>query len=136
MKRQRGTSFVELILTMVIVAATIPPLLVAFGELGEKDEEVIPLAVATHLATSALERDVVGKSFANLADSGPTTFSAPFSAYREELVVDYVAASNFTVAVDPLVTDFKRVRVTVTNTTLPQLSVSEETIVTNVEGGL
>lgn len=135
MKTERAASLIELILLIAIVAAAIPPLLVTFGELSGRDESVVPLAIAQQLATRAMEREVMGKTFATVGTIGVTAFPAPFANYRYQVTVNYVAAANFTVAVDPTVTNYKRARVTITNVQIPTLSVSDETVFTNISGG-
>ncbi|OGQ21437.1 MAG: hypothetical protein A3I05_09000 [Deltaproteobacteria bacterium RIFCSPLOWO2_02_FULL_44_10] len=132
MKCVKGFTLIEMILIILILGVSIPPMLVAFASLQERQADQNPVLIATYLTQQQLEQAVIRKTFAQVASQGLTAFAAPFDTYRYQTNVSYVAQNNLDVSVDPTVTNFKRVEVIVTNTTIPTLNVRLVTLVTNV----
>lgn len=135
MKKTRGMTLIDMILTIVIVATAIPPLLIAYTHLEERRLNLLPSSVATHLASDTMEELVQGEAFDDVVDQATTVSAAPFSDYSYDIVVDYVDLSDLNTSVDPTVTNLKRVKVTVTYGPTPEITASMTTVVTNIEGG-
>ncbi|MBI4126797.1 MAG: hypothetical protein HY465_04810 [Deltaproteobacteria bacterium] len=135
MKNHRGMTLIDMILTIVIVATAIPPLLIAYARLEERRLNLLPSSVATHLATDTMEGLVEGEEFDDVVDQVATAYAAPFNDYTSTVEVDYVDPLNLNISVDPVVTDIKRVKVTVMYTPTPRISASMTTVVTDAEGG-
>lgn len=135
MKKSDGMTLIDMILTIVIVATAIPPLLIAYMRLEERHLNLLPSSVATHLASDTMEELVEGEEFDDVVDQPTTAYAAPFADYTSTVVVDYVDPLDLNTSVDPTVTDIKRVTITVTYTPTSGLATSMTTVITNTEGG-
>ena len=113
---------VEVIITLVVLAASVPPLLVALSKLQEENMMLLPMTTASHLARDQIEDVIEGTNFAGLDDVDITAFAAPFDSYRYAVFVDYVE-SNALDDVSQSPTNFKKVTIKITNNELPNLDV-------------
>lgn len=130
MKNQKGLTLLEVIFMLVIVGASIPPLLVAFSRIQERNMALMPVTTASHLARDQMEELIQGKGFADIDDVALTNFAEPFETYQYQLNVDYVAQDNLDEPTEDT-TDYKRVQMVVTNTEVPNVNVNLVTLVVN-----
>ncbi|MBI4211801.1 MAG: hypothetical protein HY540_04105 [Deltaproteobacteria bacterium] len=126
-----GASLIEFILLLVIAAASIPPLLMGYVRIEEKHLQLMPINVATNLASGKMEEFIKGTSFADIVSEAQTNFGSPFAPYRYQVTVNYVNQNDLDTSVDPTVTAFKKVLVRVTHANIPDLAVEISSLVTN-----
>lgn len=130
MKNEKGLTLLEVIFLLVIVGASIPPLLVAFARIQERNMSMLPATTASHLARDQMEELIQGKSFEAIDDVELTSFAEPFDQYQYKLDVDYVSQDNLDMPLE-VASDLKRVQIVVTSERFPELSIKLSTLVVN-----
>lgn len=113
-KSKKGFTLIEVILVMVILAISLPPLCILIVNVVRKNVLTQVQATATALAEGEMEK-VTNMRFSGIATTAQTAFSAPFTAYNYTITVDYVNASDLNTPVVPGPTNYKRVQVMVNN---------------------
>lgn len=134
MRNQRGLTILEIIIIMAIIGTAIPAVLAAFARIVATGADVTTAAVATDLAQEKMEEIIKGKKFVDITAQGPTDLTGDFSQYNYQIIVEYVNDSDLDTPLgggEPP-TDFKRVRVVVTNDSLPDFSATLSTVIANV----
>lgn len=130
MRNNKGISIIELILFIVIMGLAVPPLFIAAANMYEQSINLESIHIATNLAQGRLE-DLKSRDFNNIVEEPNTSFQAPFGRFQYHVHVNYVNSGNLNLSVDPTATNYKRVQVTVEDTTFLGREISFSTVVTN-----
>ena len=126
---KKGFTLIELIVTMIISSIVLYSLLVVFMTATSKSVDQEGLAVALSLAKSKLET-VCNQSFVTIVDQSLTPFGADFSNFAGEVIVVYVTDTDLdTVVAGP--TNYKKITVRVSSSTLPIGTIEIAGLVTN-----
>ncbi len=130
MRNNRGLSYIEIIIFIVILGFAIPPLLIVTANIYNQSINMETKHVSTNLAQQKLE-DTISRDFNTIASVATTNFPGQFSAYQYKVDVDYVTASDLdnSAAVTP--TDFKRIIVSVNDPTVTGRTITFSTVVTD-----
>lgn len=111
---------IEVVIAMVVIAIAVGTLLAVLAEMTNATVMPEVVNIATHLAERELDR-VSGLRFSAVANEGPTSYTGAFSNYSYQVTVSAVPAA---IAVDPGMTQYKQVQVTVTPTTAGAVSLT------------
>jgi len=126
--KKKGFTLIESLLVIVILGIALPPFTVLVMNVLQQNIHSQAQATAVDLAESELER-ASGTRFSLVTNEvSSTAFSAPFSAYTHQWVVDYVNANALDTPV-PGPTDYKRVKVQVASSISGTVTIT--TLVTN-----
>mgnify|MGYP000973875755 CR=1 FL=1 len=117
----RGFSIIEAILVIAVVGIALTPFSILVVQLTARHAATLVQQTSVMLAEEELER-VMQKPFLNITNESQVSFGGDFSAYRHEVAVDYVNATNTSALNVPVagVTNYKRVNIRVLNTGLPE----------------
>ena len=126
-KRQSFT-LIELIIVIIIGTVILIPTSVVVAKSLRNTFLPEHFTIASSLLEDRLEW-VGNQRFNSVTDTGPTGFSGNFSDYSYEITVNYVDSSDLNTSVDPTVTEYKRVQITILRSGFPDLSAI--TLVTN-----
>jgi Tfp pilus assembly protein PilE len=110
-KRERGFTFIELIMIIVIVGIAVVPLIQMFTTSLKGSADTEATSIAIELAQDKMEETKQLGFAATSSTSG--TFASPFTAYSYQVTVGY-ADQNFNNSGSP--TNYKKVEVKVTHT--------------------
>ncbi|MDP8229667.1 MAG: prepilin-type N-terminal cleavage/methylation domain-containing protein [Candidatus Gorgyraea atricola] len=124
-RNSKGFSLIELVIAMLIAGISILSLAFLFSQVMKTYAEPEVMQVATALSEQKME-EVTSFRYSDVADDGPTAFSGNFSNYTWQITVSAVPTA---LAIDPGMTDYKQVEVTVSNGIIG--SVTLATVVTN-----
>lgn len=108
---REGFSFIDAVLSMVLVSSSYLALGAVLTETSLKSVGVEVSATAVFLARGKMAQIKV-KDFADIADETATPFTGDFSAYTSTVAVDYVETADLNTPVTGP-TDYKRVEVVV-----------------------
>lgn len=109
----KGFTLIEAIIVMIILGICLTPFAILVVNVMSQNIYSQAQATAVALAESETER-VTNLRFFLVNDEAQAPFSAPFSAYNHEIIVDYVNAGDLNTAVAGP-TDYKRAQIRVTN---------------------
>lgn len=122
MRRTRGFTLVEAVITIAIMGVVLAPFSVLVVNVMRQNAYSQVQATAVSLAEGKME-DLTGTRFSLLVDAAATAFAVPFDNYTYQIVVDYVNSNDLdTAVVGP--TDFKRVKVVINNSILGSLTLT------------
>ncbi len=126
--KKRGFTLIEAMMVIVILGIALPPFTVVTMNVLQQNIYSQAQATAVALAEGELER-ATGTRFSLVTNEAvATAFSAPFSAYTHQWVVDYVNAGALdTPVAGP--TDYKRVKIQVANSIAGTVTIT--TLMTN-----
>lgn len=127
---KKGFTLIELVMAIVIAGVIVVPLLNVFINTSTGNPSLEALNTALHLAEAKME-SVSNKDFASIVSEGTAPFGGDFSAYNSEVVMHYVASSEIETFVDPVVTDYKWVKVKITSAKI-QGTIELTTLVSDV----
>lgn len=119
-KRKRGMTLIELVLSIIIIAVCLIPVSTMYNQVLSKIYKSRVMTTASALAEETMDQHL-GKTFSGIANTVLTSFSSPFSDYSYQVVVNYVEAANLNTSVDPTVTQYKRVEVRITHSQIGTL---------------
>ena len=109
-KRDKGFTFIELIMVIVIVGIAIIPLIQMFTTSLKGSADAEATSIALELAQDKMDETKQLSFAATASTSG--SFASPFTAYSYQVTVSYVD-QNFTASVPA--TNYKKVAVKVTH---------------------
>lgn len=117
---RQGFSLIEAVLVIVVVGIALTPFSILVVQITAKHAATLVQQTSVMLAESELER-VMQQPFFNITNESQVSFGGDFSAYRYQVVVDYVNGTNTAALYVPVAgtTDYKRVQIQVVNTGLP-----------------
>ena len=128
MQSNKGLSFIELIIFIVIMGLAIPPLLIVAANTYNQSINMETIHIATNLTSQKME-DVISQDYNLITDEPTSNFTGQFNDYQYQVDVDYVALGDLDTSVDPTPTDCKRVTVTVQEPRLGSRTVTFRMIV-------
>lgn len=124
-KNKWGFTLIEIVIAMVIIGASVGTLLSVAGAITRATTNPEMVNIASALAEEQIEKTTALR-FSEIANVAPTSFGGDFSNYTYQVTVDAVPG---TLALDPLMINYKQVAITVSH---PQAgSVQLTTIVAN-----
>lgn len=130
MKKNKGLSFIEIIIFITILGLAIPPLLNVAANVYNQSINMETMHIATNLANQKME-DVITKEFSSVVSEPLTSFAGQFSTYQSQVSVNYVTPANLDATSGPVPTRYKRIVVTVTNPGVTGQTITFQTVVTN-----
>ena len=110
-KREKGFTFIELIMVILIVGIAIIPLIQMFTTSLKGSADTEATSIALELAQDKME-ETKQLGFAAIASTSGT-FASPFTAYSYQVTMSYVD-SGLSSSGSP--TDYKKVEIKVTHT--------------------
>ncbi len=114
-KTMRGFTLIELIMVIVVSAILLLGISIPLRVVLVQGVAPEYQAVASMLAERELER-ISDLRFSTIVSIPATPFIAPFDDYSYSIVVNYVnGPNNLDVVTDPLVTDYKRIKIIVSH---------------------
>ena len=120
---KRGVSLFEIIIAIVIISIAILAVSVMFQLPLKGGVSTRFLTVATGLAEEKMD-EVLRLGYTSIANQGPSSFPSPFSDYQYQVSWHYVQEANLTTSVDPTVTEYKNVQVSVTHTNIAAVTLN------------
>jgi len=122
MRRTRGFTLVEAVITIAIMGVVLAPFSVLVVNVMRQNAYSQVQATAVALGEGEIEA-LTAARFSLLTDVAATAFAAPFGNYTHEVVVDYVNSNDLnTPVVGP--TDYKRIKVIIANSLLGSLTLT------------
>jgi prepilin-type N-terminal cleavage/methylation domain-containing protein len=120
-RQQKGFTLIELIISITIAAIVVLPLSIFIMEVIARTIMPEYYQVAASLLEGELER-VTNLRFTDITNEGPTNFTGNFNNYSYQVSFYYVNPGDLNTSVSPTVTDYKRVTITVSRTSFPNVS--------------
>jgi len=130
MRNNRGLSYIEIIIFIVILGLAIPPLLIVTANIYNQSINMETMHVSTNLAQQKIE-DTISQDFNAIASETTTNFPGQFNAYQYKVDVDYVTPSDLENPAVVTPTDFKRIIVIVNDSTVTGRTITFSTVVTD-----
>jgi Tfp pilus assembly protein PilV len=112
----KAFTLIETIIFIVVLGVALTPLSILVVNVTAQNTYSQAHATAVALAEGEMDR-ILNLSFSSINDEAQTAFSAPYSVYRWQTIVDYVDPTDLNTPVDPAVTNYKRVRIIVDSST-------------------
>ena len=118
---KKGFTLVELIMVIAIGAIILVPTALVVVESLRSTFLPEYYTIASSLLEDRVEW-VTNLRFAEVVNSGPTSFSGNFSGYSYQVTVNYVQPADLNTPVDPTATDYKRVQVAILHSGFPDVT--------------
>jgi prepilin-type N-terminal cleavage/methylation domain-containing protein len=112
--QRRGFTLIELIMAIVIGGIVVLPLMMMFVNASLKNPKLESVNLALNLAVGKMEA-VTGKSFAYISSEAVTAIGGNYSDYNSQVIVHYVTSTDVQTSVDPTITSYKSVQVSITS---------------------
>jgi len=127
MKKNNGFTLVETVLVIIVMGITLTPFSILVVNVMQQNIKSQAWSTAVALAEGEMER-VCSLPFSDVINETSLAFSAPFSAYSHQIVVNNVTSAALNTPVSGA-TNYKNVKVSVNN--IVSGNVTLTTIVTN-----
>ena len=108
---KRAYTLIELLIAVIIIGIAFYSLVKVFSAVMPKNMHTESIVKAAYLSNRVME-ETIAKTFTTVSSAPATSFNAPFSQFKYQVIVNYVTTNEPDV-VSASPTNFKRIKVRV-----------------------